>query len=113
MILKSGEYSRTEANFKSKVKKDLRTIPNCWHVKVQQVVIRGTPDILACINGRFIGLELKKNKSAPVSALQENTIQEIDRAGGYAKIVYPEIWPQIFNELRRISNDQSYVQQFK
>lgn len=44
----------------------------------------GTPDILACLNGRFIGIEVKKPVGGKVSELQKLKIKEIQRAGGIA-----------------------------
>lgn len=44
----------------------------------------GTPDILACIDGKFIGIEVKKPKGGVVSELQKLKIKQIKKAGGVA-----------------------------
>ncbi|EFR30595.1 hypothetical protein HMPREF9257_0562 [Eremococcus coleocola ACS-139-V-Col8] len=44
----------------------------------------GTPDILACLKGRFIGIEVKKPKGGIVSPLQKLKIKQIQNAGGIA-----------------------------
>lgn len=48
----------------------------------------GVPDIVACYNGRFIGIEvkadLKKNKP---TALQQKNLSEIAQHGGVALVI--------------------------
>lgn len=46
----------------------------------------GTPDILACLNGRFIGIEAKAGKNKPTD-LQTLNLKRIDDAGGLALVV--------------------------
>jgi len=46
----------------------------------------GTPDILACLDGRFIGIEAKAKKNKP-TALQVLALKRIDAAGGLALVV--------------------------
>jgi len=46
---------------------------------------RGTPDILACVNGRFVAIEVKaKGKLSTVSKLQQYQIDTINSSGGFA-----------------------------
>lgn len=47
----------------------------------------GTPDILFVYKGRYIGFEVKRPYFGIVSKLQEQTIEEIRRAGGVAEVV--------------------------
>lgn len=42
----------------------------------------GVPDIVACHNGKFIGIECKAGKGK-VTALQERELDAIDAAGGF------------------------------
>ena len=46
----------------------------------------GIPDIVACVNGRFIGIECKSggNKTTP---LQEKNLNAISQAGGLSIVV--------------------------
>lgn len=44
----------------------------------------GTPDLLACVNGRFVGIEVKKPKGGITSPLQKFKIKEIQKSGGIA-----------------------------
>ena len=43
----------------------------------------GTPDILACLHGRFIGIEAKAGTNTP-TAIQLANLKKIDAAGGLA-----------------------------
>jgi Holliday junction resolvase len=42
----------------------------------------GTPDILACINGRFVAIEVKRPNGGVVSALQKSKLKKIEQVGG-------------------------------
>lgn len=46
----------------------------------------GVPDILACYQGRFIGIECKAKGNQP-TALQIHNLAQIKRAGGIALVV--------------------------
>lgn len=46
----------------------------------------GTPDILACLNGRFIGIEAKAGNNKPTD-LQIQNLRRIDLAGGTALVI--------------------------
>ena len=46
----------------------------------------GVPDIIACIDGRFVGIECKAGKNKP-TALQEKEMQKIRDAGGVTFVV--------------------------
>lgn len=51
----------------------------------------GIPDILACINGHFVGIEVKSDTGSP-SELQLHNVRAIRRAGGFAFVLYPSGW---------------------
>lgn len=57
-----------------------------YHIKIHgsAYMPAGTPDILACIGGKFIGIEVKKPKGGVVSELQKLKIKQIKSAGGVA-----------------------------
>jgi hypothetical protein len=48
--------------------------------------VMGAPDILACLNGRFIAIEVKAGKNKP-TALQIRALQSIHDAGGLALVI--------------------------
>ena len=47
----------------------------------------GVPDLLLCVHGRFIALEVKRPSSGRVSKLQEIETKKINAAGGMALVV--------------------------
>lgn len=46
----------------------------------------GVPDIIACYNGHFIGIECKANGNKP-TALQNKHLSDIKKAGGYSMVI--------------------------
>ena len=73
---------------------------NGWYVKIwgggfQRV---GIPDILACIKGVFVAVELKSPRGKP-SALQTLNIDNIRESGGMAYILYPKDFEVFKNEI--------------
>ena len=46
----------------------------------------GIPDIIACINGRFFGFEVK-TATGKTTGLQDAAIRKINEAGGTAVVV--------------------------
>lgn len=51
-----------------------------------QYAANGTPDILACLHGRFVAIEAKAGKNKP-TALQIQALRKIDAAGGLALVI--------------------------
>lgn len=93
---------KPETLFKEKVFEDLKTISNCWFEKIQQVTIRGTPDVLCCVNGKFVALELKKDLKETPDPLQKYKLNKISKAGGHSYTTCPEDWASVLKELRSI-----------
>lgn len=60
-----------------------------WVMKVHgsPLQVRGVPDLLACVRGRFVALEVKDPHGDPPTALQLYTIDQIRAAGGIAAVV--------------------------
>ena len=54
----------------------------------------GTPDILACVNGYFLAIEVKAQNGVP-SELQLAKIDDIRKAGGFAYVAYPSGWEKL------------------
>ncbi len=48
--------------------------------------VSGVPDLICCYKGRFLGLEAKL-PGGRLTALQERTLERINRAGGIARRV--------------------------
>lgn len=87
-----------ETRFKTKVVALLKQVDTLWLVKVQQVTIRGTPDILMCVRGKFVAWELKVG-SNKASDLQQYTLDAITKAGGIARVVTPENLKESLEEI--------------
>jgi len=66
----------------------LKTVPSCFAFKTHGDIYgpAGLPDLVCCINGRFVAFEVK-TPSGKLTKLQETTLQRIQRAGGYASKV--------------------------
>lgn len=78
-----------EKIFETKVKDFLKS-EGAWFVKffANAYTQKGIPDVLACVNGYFVGIELKAQNGKP-SELQKHHIKKIREAGGFAFILYP------------------------
>ena len=90
-----------EKNFENKIKGWLKA-NDCYFVKffANRMTKTGVPDILACVNGFFVGIEVKAQNGKP-SELQLYNVRKIREAGGFAYIVYPSGW----NTLKKILED--------
>lgn len=90
-----------EKTFENKIKAFLES-HGAWFVKffANRMTKEGIPDILACINGYFVGIEVKAANGRP-SALQLHHCSEIRKAGGFAFIVYPSG----FDEFKKFVGD--------
>lgn len=92
-----------ETRFKTRALKDLRALPGSWWVKVQQVGIAGTPDILGCVRGHFVAVELKATVRDKPTKLQAHNLASIKNAGGWAVVTSPEIWPETLAALKALA----------
>jgi Holliday junction resolvase len=54
----------------------------------------GVPDIVACWQGRFIGIECKAGSNKP-TALQMKNLRDIQQAGGCALVVNEAALPEL------------------
>ncbi len=50
----------------------------------------GIPDVIACVDGHLLGIEVKSNKNSKPSELQKICGAEIQEAGGIWLVVYDE-----------------------
>lgn len=80
-----------ESAFQKKVIEFLKT-QNVWFIKYwagAHYTRQGVPDILACIDGKFHGIELKTDTGTPTK-LQLYNLQRIRESGGEAYILRPK-----------------------
>ena len=92
-----------ETLFKEKVLKDLSLVESSWFYKTQQVCLRGIPDIVGLVRGKFVALELKKDKTARIDKLQIYVLEQIKKAGGFTAITYPENWQETLERVKSIT----------
>lgn len=78
-----------EKNFENKIKKFLDE-NHCWYVKffANAYTKVGIPDLLCCVNGYFLAVEVKA-ENGKASDLQKLNIDKIRRCGGCAIILRP------------------------
>lgn len=74
-----------------------------WFVK-EAKAIRGLPDIMGCINGRMVLLEVKRSKSEGQRqtgriVLQKYQLEQAQKAGAYCRVIYPENHQEVMQEL--------------
>lgn len=73
----------------------LKELPDCyWFIKEAKGV-RGIPDLVICINGKFAAWELKKSRAEAKKktgriALQKYNLKRVKDSGGHGRIVFPE-----------------------
>ena len=79
-----------EKVFENKIKSYLKSI-GAYFIKTHgdRFSKVGTPDILACVNGHFVAVEVKAENGKP-SELQLYHIEQIQKAGGIGYILYPK-----------------------
>lgn len=95
-----------EKQFENKIKGWLKD-HNCYYVKffANRMTKSGVPDILACVNGYWVGIEVKAQNGHP-SELQYYNVRQIRKAGGFAYIVYPSGWDQLRHILEGILKEE-------
>lgn len=93
-----------EKNFENKIKKYLDGL-GAWYIKywsggistkqgVRKFTKDGIPDLLCCVNGYFVAIEVKAQNGKP-SELQLHAIDEIRKAQGFAVVAYPSGWGEL------------------
>ncbi len=97
-----------ETKFKIKVQTVLKKIPEVWVVKIQQLALRGIPDMLICYKGNFLAWELKvpPNK-LKARSLQAHNLESIRNAGGIARVVTPCTLSEAIEEMLCLSQNSS------
>ena len=75
-----------EKRVENPIKKFLDRHNAYWFKTLGGSVPAGTADIIACVNGYFIAIEVKKPSGGKVSALQEFHINKVKQSGGIASV---------------------------
>jgi len=74
-----------EKDIVNQIMRYLKSVPACfaWKQHGGQFGTAGLPDIICCIDGRFVAFEVK-TPSGKLTKLQESTLQKINAAKGCA-----------------------------
>jgi hypothetical protein len=103
---------KPETVFKEKVIAYLKKLPRTWYVVVDQRALRGTPDLICCINGHLVGIELKASISETHNSarfkLQQYNLDKIRKAKGFGFVIYPENWDKARLRLKDIAEGKYY-----
>jgi hypothetical protein len=94
-----------ESIFKGKVLKQLREIPGSWFFKSNERSLKGIPDIIGHVNGRFVAIELKAT-NRPAEPLQEKILFDIQESGAIAFVAWPGNWPQVLARITALNGSR-------
>jgi len=98
---------KAESVFRLRVIKFLRTLHFCKIFSIQQKAITGHPDIILCLDGLFVGIEIKTDIGKP-SPRQILTLEEVIKAKGAALIVRPNNFEGVKERLLKLSRGIRY-----
>lgn len=89
--------------FEKQIKDFLTLLPKTWFFKhwAGPYSKSGIPDIIACVNGRFVGIEVKAS-DGHASELQTRNIRLIEASGGIGYMLYPKDFEAFKREMRRL-----------
>ncbi len=84
-----------EAKFKAKVQKDLECAfgDDVFILATQELARKGVLDLIICLLGDYITIELKLDGEKPTPLQNVNLLKAI-KAGGRAFFSTPTAWPQ-------------------
>lgn len=96
-----------EKSFENKIKKFLEE-QGCWYVKyfANRMTKSGIPDILACVNGYFVAIEVKASNGKP-SELQYYHRDKIRATGGISIILYPEQFDEFKDYIKKLNQNRT------
>lgn len=101
-----------EKLFENKVKRFLKEFPNLiWFTKIWGGGFQksGIPDLICCVNGVFVTVELKASSGHP-SELQKYNTKLINQVGGIGVILYPEGFENFKKLILGVINCNSHIQ---
>lgn len=95
-----------EKSFENKIKMFLEH-EGAWWVKffANAYTRSGIPDLLCCINGYFVAVEVKAQNGKP-SPLQIHHCTKIRMAGGFAFILYPSGFEEFKQFIQALKCDE-------
>lgn len=97
---------KAETNLKDRVRKKFKLLPNTWFEKINQVSVRGIPDIIMCVNGHFVGIELKRDDGEAPASLQRYKLKNIKKSGGITFVLTPENFEEAYQFLFNLASQR-------
>lgn len=88
----------TEQQIQKEIIKYLESI-GAYTIKTIKTSKAGTPDIIACLDGKFIAIEVKRKGNKP-TPLQLAKLDKIRESGGIAFIAYSK--DEVINQLKEL-----------
>ncbi len=84
--------------------------PLGWYLKVWGGGYQksGIPDLILCVNGVFIAVEVKSSRGKP-SELQVKNVRMINNGGGIGLVLYPEGFEQFKNIVKGVIGCSSHI----
>ena len=78
-----------EQTYQTEVIEYIKTIPGAfvWKAAAGPYSRQGIPDVCAIIDGHFFGFEIKRPYIGMTTKIQQQTLQQIKRAGGTAAVI--------------------------
>lgn len=91
-----------EKIFENKIKSHLKSM-GAYFIKTHgdRFSKVGTPDIIACVNGHFVAIEVKAENGKP-SELQLYHLEQIRKAGGIGYLLYPHGFEQFKKDMEEL-----------
>lgn len=94
----SLQKNRLESSLEKCVLRELNKIGFAF--KKEAKSLRGYPDIIACIQGHFVALEIKRNnyerqKNSGRIKLQKYVLEKMHEQGAFVALVSPENWHEV------------------
>jgi len=78
-----------EQAYQAEVIEYIKSIPGAfvWKAAAGPYSRQGIPDVCAIIDGHFFGFEIKRPYIGATTKIQQQTLQQIERAGGTAAVI--------------------------
>ena len=85
-----------------------------WYSKIWAGGLQkaGIPDILACVNGIFVAVELKADRGR-LSQIQKLNLEKINKSGGIAVVLYPSGFEDFKKLIKELVECNSHIQELK
>lgn len=94
---------KEETRFKERILPQLRLIENSYWIKIQLLSLVGIPDIIGCVSGHFVAIELKRNEKEKLTKIQEYVLFKIEEAGGSVYRAHPGNYAAIIEDIEQFS----------